>query len=372
MRKIRLSHWLYLLFSSLSITGCEMGEIKSGANLLPADGKIQTAQTEEIYKRVKQFPNGSEFAIALIDGDSVYYYGTIRHQDTLRYIDNAHSNFEIGSITKVFTATLLAQEVINEQFSLREPLQSFVDFPLYEKTPIPIGSLVNHTSGLPRIPPGMFWHSIWHPKNPYKNYTEDKLEDYLQHTIKISDPPGTHYRYSNLGAGLLGYLLCRKEHKTFEELIQARILKPLGMRESSTLREKVLHLVKGRNAKGDTTANWDLASLQGAGALLSSPSDLVKFVQAEFDERNQAMALTQKATFEMDKNTSIGMGWHIKKVRDGQTWHWHNGGTGGYSSCIAMDVPLQKGVIVLSNVSAGHKKREQVDKLCFNLLKTLY
>ncbi len=67
----------------------------------------------------------------------------------------------------------------------------------------------------------------------------------------------------------------------------------------------------------------------------------------------------------------IALGWHVINTKSGDTWHWHNGGTGGYSSSMAMDVDKKQAVIVLSNLSAFHKLNKNIDPLCFELLKSL-
>ena len=67
----------------------------------------------------------------------------------------------------------------------------------------------------------------------------------------------------------------------------------------------------------------------------------------------------------------IALEWHIINTKSGNTWYWHNGGTGGYTSSMAMDVETKKAVIVLTNVSAFSKLQKHIDPLCFELMKTL-
>ncbi|MDO4251433.1 MAG: DUF3887 domain-containing protein, partial [Moraxella sp.] len=64
-----------------------------------------------LFDTMKYLPNQSQIALAVIDGDQVNYYGAIRQANTIKTIDNQHAIFEIGSITKVLTATVLADMV---------------------------------------------------------------------------------------------------------------------------------------------------------------------------------------------------------------------------------------------------------------------
>ena len=101
-------------------------------------------------------------------------------------------------------------------------------------------------------------------------------------------------------------------------------------------------LVKGMDKKGNIVSNWDFDALFGCGGILSTTQDLTKFVFAQFDNSNKELELTRKPTFEIDKDFKIGLGWHILKSERGNDLFWHNGGTGGYSSSLTVDVENNK------------------------------
>ncbi|TKS55833.1 beta-lactamase family protein [Mesohalobacter halotolerans] len=96
-----------------------------------------------------------------------------------------------------------------------------------------------------------------------------------------------------------------------------------------------------------------------------------KFVMAQFDDREKLLTMTQNKTFEVNKNLVIALGWHIVKQPNRDQLLWHNGGTGDYTSSIAIDLKNQKAVIILSNVSAFHPRQSNIDKLTFEILKDL-
>lgn len=106
----------------------------------------------------------------------------------------------------------------------------------------------------------------------------------------------------------------------------------------------------------------------GAGGIVSITEDLSKFAYAQFDPKNKELALTRKPTFRINEDTAIGMCWHIIKSRNGKDLYWHNGGTGGYSSSMAVNVEEKTAVIILSNVASIN---DLIDGLCFELMNEM-
>ena len=141
---------------------------------------------------------------------------------------------------------------------------------------------------------------------------------------------------------------------------------------STTNREQVQeHLIAGLNPSGKETSNWDFDILVGAGGIMSSTMDLSQFALAQFNRENKALMATQKPTFTINDNMKIGLGWHILKRKNGKELIWHNGGTGGYTSSMALDTEHKNGIIILSNVSAFNKNMGNIDQLAFELIATL-
>ena len=194
----------------------------------------------------------------------------------------------------------------------------------------------------------------------------------MKEQVTLDENPGTTYAYSNLGAGLLGHVLSKQSNMTYDALLKQKIFSKYKMSHSTALIDEVENpLIKGRNKKGDVTSNWDMASLAGAGGVLSTVVDLPKFAQAQFNTQDEVLSLSRKRTHTINKNLGIALGWHIITTRSGDQWYWHNGGTGGYSSSMTIDVNNKKGVIILSNLSAFHALNKNIDPLGYELLKTL-
>jgi len=130
-------------------------------------------------------------------------------------------------------------------------------------------------------------------------------------------------------------------------------------------------LIKGLDNKGNKVSNWEFSVLVGAGGILSTVEDLSKFAITQFNNSNKELELTRQKTFEINDNMDIGLGWHILKSQSENLWYWHNGGTGGYSSSMVIDTKTKNGIIILSNVSGFSPNMGNIDKLCFELMKTL-
>ncbi len=341
-------------------------------NRLEANDGITQKQADRIASTLALYPNETQLSIALVDSSRTVYYGAIRMGDTLETVENADSVFETGSFSKVFTSAMLADLAVRNRIAVDEPIRKYLDISMHDGSNITFRQLSNHTSGLPRVPGGFVWESLWHLDNPYKDYDEAKLRNYLQNEMELLAEPGEKYQYSNIGAGLLGYILTQVEHRAYEQLLQDMVAGPLSMNRTTTVRDSVKEqLVSGLTKRGEEATNWDLGALQGAGAVLSTVTDLSRFIRANFDPGNRSLKMQRQETYRIDEEKGIALGWFILYRDSGEAWHWHNGGTGGYRSSVVLDVEDRVGVAVLSNISAGHSRAATIDSLSFILLESL-
>ena len=269
------------------------------------------------------------------------------------------SVFEIGSITKVFTAILLADMVDRGEVSLDDPvakhLRAGVRVPERNGKAITLIDLSTQSSGLPRMPDNM---KPANPMNPYADYTVEQMFEFLGR-YQLTRDIGAEFEYSNLGVGLLGQALAMRAGKTYEALVKERILEPLQMDHTGVtltpwMRE---HLAKGYSAGGMAMPNWDLPALAGAGALRSTMNDMLKFARANLDTSGarlpRLMQQTHVVRRSVGKDMSIGMNWMIRSM-NGREVVWHNGGTGGYRTWLGFDKTRKIAAIVLANSAIGH------------------
>ena len=346
---------------------------KSAIYSLPEKEKIiSKTQLELIFEKTKYFPNNTELSLAFINGNNVNYYGVKRQNDSIVYINNSQDIFEIGSITKVFTANLLAKAVVENMIKLDENINDYLRIKINKNTKISFKSLANHTSGLSRMPSN-FDDQTDPPENPYKHYNQSYLEDYLKKKLRLNKKIIGNPSYSNIGFGILGYTISKIYEMSYEDLIQHFIFSKYEMNGSFLTADKVdKRLVNGLDENGNITSNWDFSAMSSAGGILSNVEDLVNYGTAHFDESNIELNVLKKKTAKVNEKIDIGIGWHIiNSEKSENKWHWHNGGTGGYSSSMVLDFKNKTGVVILSNVSAFNPFQESIDQLCFELMKTL-
>jgi CubicO group peptidase (beta-lactamase class C family) len=264
------------------------------------------------------------------------------------------SVFEIGSVTKIFTTTILADMVQKGEVTLDAPAQQYapagMTLPALNGKAITLAHLAEQNSGLPRLPSNMSFADM---SNPYADYTTEQLNTFLaSHTLRRE--PGAEFEYSNLGMGLLGNLLANRAGQSYEQLVKARILDPLGMSMTGiTLTPEMrAHLAKGHAGPDTPAVNWDLPSLAGAGALRSTATDMLKFLAANLGEPQtdleRAMRLAQQPRFPISPNAKIGLGWINVTTKNG-SFIYHDGGTGGYGAIVGMDPTRNIGVVLLGN-----------------------
>jgi D-alanyl-D-alanine-carboxypeptidase/D-alanyl-D-alanine-endopeptidase len=281
---------------------------------------------------------------------------------------DADSVFEIGSITKVFTAILLADMAERGEVALDDPvakyLPSNIRVPERSGRKITLLDLSTQTSGLPRMPDNFTPADV---RNPYADYTAAELYEFLsRHELRRD--PGAQFEYSNLGVGLLGHVLARRTNKSYQALVEQRILDPLDMDHTAITLTPWMkqHLARGHDQKGNVVSNWDIAVLEGAGALRSTMSDMLKFARANLQTRGRLQQVMQRTHAERasagNPSMAIGMNWIIRRV-NGQEVIWHNGGTGGYRTWLGFD--KQKGLAAVVLTNSGHG----ADDLGYELLK---
>lgn len=265
------------------------------------------------------------------------------------------SLFEIASVTKTFTATMLADLVTRGEVALDDPVSRFlppaVHLPERNGKQITLLDLATHTSGLPRVPGNLQSEDAG---NPYANYHVEHLYQFLSE-CNLQRDIGVEYDYSNLGYGLLGQALALKIGTSWEAAVTEQILRPLGMTDTAVTLPAALRLrlAAGHNASGQPVPNWDIPGMPGMGALRSTANDLLKFLVANMELSSPLLGEALRLTHQPQRQawspaTMIGLAWQIGH-EDHRDIIRHSGSTGGYASFIGFDPVQQIGVIVLAN-----------------------
>jgi CubicO group peptidase (beta-lactamase class C family) len=289
--------------------------------------------------------------VGLVDDDrrEIQGYGEIKRGE--HRTPDGTTIYEIGSVTKAFTGTLLADMVERGEVRLDQPIAELLPegasaLRFTPDRPITLLHLATHTSGLPRLPDNM---APKDPKNSYADYTHDLMYAFLsQHQLRRA--PG-QFEYSNYGVGLLGALLARRAGLTYEELFIERIANPLDMTDSRIRLsdEQTARFAPPYDGGLLLDHVWDGDALNGAGGVRSTADDMLKFLAAAVSKDDDRVGRAIRAAWERRiGDPGVGLCWMFAGDRVSR---WHNGQTGGYSAFIGVHPPERKAVVVLCNTS---------------------
>ena len=285
------------------------------------------------------------------DGKIEFYnYGICSEENQVKPTEN--SVYEIGSITKTFTAAVLADMVAEGKVNYTDPISKFLPDSVCNWSndkSITLEELSTHTSGLPRVPKNLTENFLSDIDNPYQNYSFEKMYTFLK-TYTPKPKTNREVAYSNLGTGLLGHILAIIDEQSYEAMMKNRVFEPLNMNNSTITVEKG-QLIQGHDGLGYPVSQWNFQALAGAGAIRSSTADMMKYLVANILEQ-QPYSETHLPRKEMSEFQKTGLAWVIQKNKN-LDFIWHNGGTGGYRTFMGFSKNENVGVVVLANSVQG-------------------
>lgn len=321
-----------LTFASLAL-----GQVQR-ARYVPSNEEIQSILEE----RIDGERQSVGIVVGVVDsaGQRIISYGAPDAHDPRRL--NGDTIFEIGSLTKVFTALLLAEKVQRGEAALDDPISKYLPV----SSSATLQGLAANTSGLPRTPANLA------PKdraNPFAGYTREMLLAALPAEVR------PHWEYSNLGYGLLGQAIA----PDYERAIVAGIAAPLGMSSTRLTPgpEEKARLAGGHDGHLATAPSSDFGALAAAGGLRSSANDLLKFLSALLGYLKTPLAPAMAAMLDVREPTTQpglvnALGWEIS-TPDALEIVWKDGTTAGFTSFLGYDPRARVGVVVLSNTSTN-------------------
>lgn len=291
---------------------------------------------------------------SIVDGSrrSVISVGCLGREDSRTATE--HTLFEIGSITKGFTAFLLCEMAARGEVSLSTPVNDCLPAavaPSLNGREITLVDLATHTSSLPALPDNA---GRYDPANPYAEYSVEKLYAFLA-GHKLGRAISSTFEYSNLGFGLLGHALACRLGGRFETVLRSRILTPLSMNNTCLRLPQAggtEHAI-GHSEEGTSVPFWEIPTLAGAGAMRSTGKDLLKFLGFAVDGRQSPLRAAHEAQFSVRRpkkqaGNEMALGWHVRH-HGGDIYGWHNGGTGGFRSYLSFGLNRHVGLAIVSN-----------------------
>jgi D-alanyl-D-alanine-carboxypeptidase/D-alanyl-D-alanine-endopeptidase len=331
--------------------------------------------------------------------EKIFYYGETEKGNHV--LPDSNSLFEIGSITETFTCLLFADLTVKGLMGIDDPLQKYlpvnVPSPVFQQMvcrpadktlqqppifqsdepfakynftpysclpdssvkpqPILLCYLSTHTSGLPDVP----YNLKKNKKNPYSNYSKEKLYDYLRSSV-LNEPIGFDYKHSALGISLLGHAMSLKMKKDFDSLLMERVLTPMNLTSTviQVRESQQKYFLSGHDSNGNIVKHWTYKVFEPSGALRSSPTDMMRFLSANIgSNKNYFSDLLDfshnarlKSTEKKSKGMQIALGWKINPLgKEGKNIVWQEGRTGGFASYIGFVETSHTGVMILSSVS---------------------
>jgi CubicO group peptidase (beta-lactamase class C family) len=342
---------------------------KAPANYtLSTSNPLATDLDKEVDAEVRNYMMEKQtvgLSVGILENGKTTFYGYGETERGNRQLPNEHTIFEIGSITKTFTAILLAYAANEGRLKLDDPVNKYLPDSIppleYEGTPITLKAMANHSSGIPRMPSNFHYSDY---QDPVKDYNNNDLFSFYRH-FKLKRRPGKKYEYSNLALGTVGVILSRIYGMNYESLVVNEICNPLGMNDTRQFirKEDSLRFAKGYGSGGMFNFLFDCDAFAGAGGLRSTTADLLKYAAANMGKApsalNQAILLTQRVTFKprvLGINMSkprislkkIGLVWEIARPGPHETIE-HGGLTPGFVSYLVIDPGKKVAVVILSN-----------------------
>lgn len=334
-----------------------------------SDSSLRAMVLRESQKYMRQEPIVG-MVVAVMNGDEELVIGLGRRDLSTDLPPDGDTVFELASLTKLFTGTLLAYEIRMGNLALTnlvvDHLPEGITMPESISKSLTFGHLVTHTSGFPgrgdnlKSKTGLF--SMIRGSNPYRGYTqEDFWEDVP--SVQLKSSPGEKFRYSNFGTSLFGTILANQAGTTYEDRVRERIWKPLGMNDTAVVPSpdqasrraggyrSVISM--GRLLLGFAAEPWLVPDvLAPEGGMLSTANDMLKFLKAnanlDHPDLGPAMKLAQAHLYQWTDYYSLGINWFRMKF-DGSILVQHEGRSTGQRSFIGIIEGQPIGIVILSN-----------------------
>jgi len=334
-------------------------------------------QLDAIFSSVTQRDAPGLAILVRKDGHTVFEKGYgVRDLRTKAKIDQ-NTNFRLASFTKQFTAAAIMLLVHDGKLRYDQTLtEIFPDFPPYGKN-ITIGSLLNHTGGLPDYEDLMdaqekIKASIWSPEHQIQ---DDEVLVLLKNEKKGRFAPGTSWSYSNSGYVVLGLVVAKVSGQSYRDFLRARIFAPLHMDHTIVYQKgknEVTNRAFGHTKEGETLKETDQSSTSatlGDGGIYSNLEDLAKWddalrnhtlltaeemapalVPAKLADGSQTFwpAASNDDNLHPGKPVSYGFGWFLDPYQEHPRM-WHTGSTLGFRTVIERFTADNLTIIVLCN-----------------------
>jgi CubicO group peptidase (beta-lactamase class C family) len=325
----------------------------------PAIAPVRAAEMEAVLAR--DFEKALKTGLLAPETSAGIAIGVVRDGERRVFALGAakvNSIFEIGSVTKTFTGLLFSQMITQGNVRLDTPVRELLPPGTVAKPQgleITLLDLVTQQSGLPRMPDNF---NPVDPNNPYADYRAANLYQFIAR-YGVAKPADASFLYSNLGLGLLGQALADQAKTTYPDLLRKLVLDPMELKDTTVALspEQQRRFIEGHMGVRPYAAAqaWDLDALAGAGAIRSTASDMLTYLEANLrPEKIGSLSAALKQSHELRSEIGPGMQIAFAWLYDREKGnYWHDGGTGGYSSYCFFNPKGNYAGVVLLNRTIG-------------------
>ncbi|WP_394971335.1 serine hydrolase domain-containing protein [uncultured Croceitalea sp.] len=370
---------ILIFFLSIFLVSCKNTEDKrqgaknstielsmdSNANLLLLDSTIN-ALSIGVYKDGKTYIN---------------HYGELDKGKGNKPTDE--TIYEIGSVSKIFAGTLVAQAVVEGKLNLEDDIRKYLkeDFPNleYQEKSIRIKHLITHTSRLPKFLPKTITEIVENPTDSLvfkiyeieKNYSKEKFLTDL-HTVVLDTIPGTKDGYSSADTELVAHILENIYNKSYNELLQEKIAIKLRLKNTGTVLPKShQHNLANGYIKNNTLAPSMINTLWGAGGgMITTMPDLMKYVEFQLNKENEVATKSHQVVFQ-NGDFRIGYYWPIRFDESYGTYYSHHGGAFGIQNYLFIFPEKDMGISVILNQNLNSKTYNKLIKVAVGIMEDL-
>lgn len=376
-KKIILTVGLLTIFTSCKTTNQESTQI---TNILE----------EEIDSLLSRSTFNAISIGVIVDGESfVLHKGELTKGD-----GNKPTNetlYEVASLTKTFTGTLLAKAIVDNKVALNDDVRKVLggNYPNLEfkNKPITYKHIVTHRSGIPNMFPNRpeIFETSDFDNIPYeinklqKGYTKESFLKELQ-LIQIDTIPGSKFNYSNAATNLLGFCLENIYGKKFEDLLKENLLEPLKMENTKIelSKEDLNKLAQGYNERNIEMPFNVKKYMSAEGGIKSTLPDMMKYVKFHLEKENPIVKRSHKEILGLWDDFDNGLFWQIVKPKKEPIKIFQNGGAFGSSSWLTIIPEKKLGVFIITNQAGPNAHKELnstvesiINKINLNLSKEM-
>jgi len=313
---------------------------------LPVSSSIQ--ELEEFLQSGIDPVTFPSVAYGISKGEKTVVLGSAGYADADKEtLATTRTPYSLASVTKPMTTTALAILVDRGLVDLDAPVNEYLG---EQKLQARVGSaenatvrtVANHTSGLP------LHYQFFYQDEPYRPPTMDET---IAKYGKLYNPPGEHYQYSNIGYGVLDYVVERVSGRSYAQFMAEEVFRPLGMAQASIGARGDQAISYGADGVGYPPYGFDHP---GASAAFASVEDLLKFGQSHLGFGTQILNSStrremQRPTASSGGTTGYGVGWASNSDFFGIRTVSHSGGMSGVNTVLTLVPEHDLAIAILVN-----------------------